>query len=254
LRLAGRVAIITGAARGIGRAIAEEFAREGAKVVIADVLEGEARKAAEEIKALGAEAIACRVNVSNVDDVEEMVRITLSNFGRVDVLVNNAGIAIQKEALEMSKEDWQRVVDVNLTGVFLCSQAVGRVMAKQGGGVIINISSVLGIVAIPLRAAYCATKAGVIGLTKALAVEWSKYGIRVVAIAPGYVATERVIDLLRRGVVNEEALKMRTPMGRLARPEEIAKLAAYLASDDAKYITGETVVIDGGFTAFGGPI
>ena len=254
MKLKDKVAIITGAAKGIGRAIAIEFVKEGAKVVVADIDFEGAKRTVEDIRKLGGEAIAVKVNVANPNDVEVMVKKTLDAFGKIDILINNAGIAIQKPALEMTLDEWKKIIDVNLTGVFLCSQAVGRVMVKQGGGVIINMASMLGFIAIPKRSAYCASKAGVIGLTKELAVEWAKYGIRVVGVAPGWVATKRVIELTKKGIVNEEVVKTLTPMGRMAAPEEVAKLMVFLASDDASFITGETVLIDGGYVAYGGPV
>jgi len=254
MKLNDKVAIITGAAEGIGKATAIEFVKEGAKVVVADINLELAEKTAEELKRLGGEAIAVKVDVTNPDDVNAMVSKTLERFGRIDILFNNAGISIQKSLLEMTLEDWRRVIDVNLTGVFLCSQAVARVMIQQRRGVIINMASSLGFVAIPRRAAYCASKAGIIGLTRELAVELAPYGIRVVGIAPGWIATQRVLNLANRGVINEEAIKMMTPMGRLGTPEEVAKVVVFLASDDASFITGDTILIDGGYVSYGGPI
>ncbi len=254
MKLKDKVAIITGAAKGIGKAIAIEFVKEGAKVVVADIDFEGAQKTVEELKKMGGEAIAVKVNVADPDDVRSMVEKAVEKFGKVDILINNAGIAIQKPALDMTLEEWRRIIDVNLTGVFLCSQAAARVMVKHGGGVIINMASMLGFIAIPKRSAYCASKAGVIGLTKELAVEWAKYGIRVVGVAPGWVATRRVIELTKKGIVNEEAVKMMTPMGRMAKPEEVAKLMVFLASDDASFITGDTILIDGGYVAYGGPV
>ncbi len=254
MKLKNKVAIITGAAKGIGKAIAKEFVKEGAKVVIADVdLEG-AKQTVNELKQMGGEAIFVKVDVTNPQDVENMVNETVKHFGKIDILVNNAGISIPMPALEMPLNVWNKVISVNLTGPFLCSQAAAKVMVKHGGGVIINIASMLGFIAIPKRAPYCASKAGLIGLTKELAVEWASYGIRVVAIAPGWVATKRVIELAKKGIVNEEAIKMMTPMKRLATPEEIAKLTVFLASDDSRFITGETILIDGGYVAYGGPV
>ncbi|PUA33660.1 MAG: hypothetical protein B7O98_04410 [Zestosphaera tikiterensis] len=254
MKLKDKVAIITGAAEGIGKAIAIEFVKEGAKVVVADVNLELAEKTVEELKSLGGEAIAVKVDVTNPDEVNAMVSKTLERFGRIDILVNNAGISIQKPLLEMALEDWRRVIDINLTGVFLCTQAVARVMVQQGRGVIVNMASSLGFVAIPRRAAYSASKAGVIGLTRELAVELAPYGIRVVGVAPGWIATQRVLNLAKKGVVNEEAIKMMTPMGRLGTPEEVAKVIAFLSSDEASFITGDTILIDGGYVSYGGPI
>jgi len=254
MKLKDKVAIITGAAKGIGKAIAIEFMKEGAKVVVADIDFEGAQKTVEELKKMGGEAIAVKVNVADPVDVRSMVEKTVEKFGRVDVLINNAGIAIQKPALDMTLDEWRKIIDVNLTGVFLCSQAAAKVMVKQGGGVIINMASMLGFIAIPKRSAYCASKAGVIGLTKELAVEWAKYGIRVVGVAPGWVATRRVVELTKKGIVNEKVVKMLTPMSRMAKPEEVARLMVFLASDDASFITGDTILIDGGYVAYGGPI
>ncbi len=254
MRLLGRVAIVTGGARGIGKAIAEVLLKEGAKVVICDVLEKELRETSEELSKYG-EVMSLECDVTKKGDVEKVVDEAVRRFGKIDILVNNAGATLQKAAIEMELSDWQRVIDVNLTGVFLCSQAVAKQMIKSGNkGVIINISSMLGLTGLELRSAYCASKAGVIGLTKALAAEWGKYGIRVVAVAPGYIATQRVLDLVRRGVVNEAEHNRRAPLGRMGTPEEVAKLVAFLASDDASYIDGSVVLIDGGYTYNAGPL
>ncbi|MFN3268937.1 MAG: SDR family NAD(P)-dependent oxidoreductase, partial [Zestosphaera sp.] len=170
MRLSGRIAMVTGGARGIGRTIAEVLLKEGAKVVITDVLEEELRRTSEELGKYG-EVLALKADVTKKDDIVRVVDEAVRRFGKVDVLVNNAGIALQKAAIDMELSDWQRVIDVNLTGVFICSQVVAKQMIKSGGGVIINISSILGLSGLELRSAYCASKAGVIGLTKALAAE-----------------------------------------------------------------------------------
>lgn len=253
--LSGKIAIVTGGGRGIGRAIVREFAIRGAKVAVVARSEGEIGEAAEEASRLGGEGFAVKADVTSEAEVEAMVNKVLERFGRIDILVNNAGISIQKPILETTLDDWFRVINTNLTSAFLCSKAVGRVMIKQGGGVIINIASVHGpYIAIPRRVAYTASKAGLDGLTRAIAVEWARYGIRAVCVAPGWIATERVLDLIRRGVVNEDEIKRLTPMARLATPEEVAKVVAFLASDEASFINGVTVVVDGGLIAYGGPV
>lgn len=254
LRLQNRVGIVTGGARGIGKAIASEFLKEGAKVIILDILEDELRKTSEELSKYG-EVLPLKVDVTKKDEVAKAIEEAFRRFGKVNILVNNAGIAIQRAAIDMELSEWQRVIDINLTGVFICSQAFAKRLIKDGvGGVIINISSMLGKTGLELRSAYCASKAGVIGLTKSLAVEWGKYGIRVVAVAPGYIATQRVIELVRKGVVNEAEYNRRTPLSRMGTPEEVAKLVTFLASDDASYINGDAILIDGGYTYNAGPL
>ena len=249
-RLEGKVAIVTGGGSGIGKAIALAFAKEGADVIIPDINFDAAKKTAKEVEDLGCKALPLKTDVSQRVEVEFMVDETLKRFGRIDILVNNAGITIVKPFEEFSEEEWDRVLSVNLKGVFLCSQLVGKQMIKQGRGKIINLSSIVGEIALPRRSAYCVSKAAIIMFTKVLAVEWAKYNINVNAIGPGYVETEMVASLVREGVVDRERLKKRIPKGRLASPEEIAKLAVFLASEESDYITGETVFMDGGFLAY----
>jgi 3-oxoacyl-[acyl-carrier protein] reductase len=241
-RLSDRVAIITGASRGIGRAIALALAAEGASVT---VNYASSSSAAEEVVAAitdaGGNAIAFQADVSKVDQVETLLDKTLEKFGRVDVLVNNAGITRDTLLLRMKPEDWQAVIDLNLTGVFLCTRAVSKVMLKQRAGRIINIASVAGQMGNPGQANYSAAKAGVIGFTKTVAKELASRGITVNAVAPGFISTD-----MTSGLKSDEILKY-IPLGRYGEPEEVAGMVRFLATDPAAaYITGQVFNVDGG--------
>lgn len=252
MRLEGRVAVVTGAARGIGKAIASCFAEEGADVVIPDVdLENVNATAQEITKRTNRRVVGIKTDVSDPSDVDEMAKTVIDKFGKADILVNNAGIPLVRRSEDMTADEWDKVMDINLKGVFLCSKAFGRHMIERRAGRIINIASMDAIVALPERAAYCASKAGVMQLSKVLAVEWAKYNVRVNAIAPGYTKTDIVKGLIERGLFNEEDIKRRSPMHRMADPSEIAKVALFLASDESSYVTGETILVDGGWTAYG---
>jgi 3-oxoacyl-[acyl-carrier protein] reductase len=241
--LADQVAIITGSSRGIGKAAAIALAAEGAKVVVNYAQSsGAAEAVVSDITATGAEAIALKADVSKADEVDAMVAATLEKFGRIDVLVNNAGITRDTLLLRMKPEDWQAVIDLNLTGVFLCTRAVSKIMLKQRSGRIINISSVAGLMGNPGQANYSAAKAGVIGFTKTIAKELAARGITANAIAPGFIATDMTDDLKN----TEEILKF-IPLGRYGTAEEVAGLVRFLAADPAAaYITGQTLNVDGG--------
>jgi NAD(P)-dependent dehydrogenase (short-subunit alcohol dehydrogenase family) len=248
MRLADRVAVITGGGRGIGLAAARVFVREGARVVLGDLDRSALDAATEE---LGPErALGLAVDVSRGADAALLVGAALERWGRIDVALNSAGIAAPLPATELSEEEWRRVVDVNLTGTFLVCQAAGRAMLERGSGAIVNLASMYGKRAVPNRAPYVASKFAVVGLTEALAVEWAPH-VRVNALAPGYTDTELFRRNQARGATDVDALIARTPLGRLGRPEEIAEAALYLASDEAAWITGHTLVIDGGWTALG---
>ncbi|MEM2338952.1 MAG: glucose 1-dehydrogenase [Nitrososphaerales archaeon] len=251
MKLKDKVAIVTGAGRGIGREIALLFANEGANIVVNDIAYESAQEVAKEIENMGRVALAIKADVSNSFNVNHMGQRVLEKFNRIDILVNNAGIPLVKPAEEMNEDEWDKVLNVNLKGPFLCSTAVGKIMIKQKSGKIINISSIAGINAFPFRIAYCTSKAGLIMLTKVLAIEWAKYNINVNAIAPGYVKTEMIAELVRKGVINYESLEKRIPMGRLAAMSDIAKTALFLASDESNYINGSVIVVDGGWTAYG---
>lgn len=251
--LRGRCGAVTGSGRGIGLAIALAMARSGMHVQLVDVDNTALLEARELIAARCPDVVVdvAPVSVSDVDGVGDAFDRFVSATGSLDVLVNNAGIAANSPSLELGVEHWQRAVDVNLTGTFVCAQAAGRAMARQRRGAIVNIASMFGVTAAPDRAAYCATKAGVVALTKVLAVEWADRGIRVNAIGPGYIGTELVAALVAQSRLDIEAVRRRTPIGRLGTAEDVANLALFLASDVSRNITGQVVVSDGGWTADG---
>lgn len=241
-RLKDQVAIVTGASRGIGKATSFALAAEGAKVVVNYASNSQAADGVvNEIITAGGEAIAIGADVSQQEAVEEMFKQTTSKWGRVDVLVNNAGITRDTLMLRMKLEDWQQVINLNLTGVFLCCKAASKIMLKQRSGRIINISSVAGQIGNPGQANYSAAKAGVIGLTKTLAKEFSSRGVTVNAVAPGFIETD-----MTEGLQAEDILKM-IPLNRYGKPEEIAGMIRFLAADTASnYITGQVFNVDGG--------
>lgn len=241
-RLADQVAIVTGASRGIGKATAIALATEGAKVVINYARSSDAAEAVvAEITAAGGEAIALQADVSQADQVDALIKATLEKWGQIDVLVNNAGITKDGLLMRMKLEAWQAVIDLNLTGVFLCTKAVTKSMMKKRHGRIINITSVAGLMGNPGQANYSAAKAGVIGFTKTVAQELSSRNITVNAVAPGFIATD-----MTEGLNNDEILKY-IPMGRFGQPEDIAGMIRFLAADPAAaYITGQTFNVDGG--------
>ncbi len=246
--LTGRVAIITGGSRGIGFAIASCYAEAGAKVVIANRKAPEGEAAAEKIRLVGGEAVGIAVDVTNPESVQNMVNQVAERFGRVDILVNNAGRAIVKSVLDHRVEDWERVMNTNLRGPFLCCQAVGPYMIKQGKGKIINTASTASVSGFPYNVAYVVSKAGVLALTKALAVEWGPHKINVNSIAPNFTETEFAKDFLSDDNNLKEVLQ-RTPLGRVAQPTDMVGLALFLASDASDYVTGQTIFVDGGWTA-----
>jgi len=245
MKLKGKVAIVTGAAQGIGRGIVLALAKEGAKVVVSDVSDKIA-DVVREIESLGSEALAAKANVADSKETEGMAKAAIKKFGRIDILVNNAGIYPFKPLVEMKEEDWDRVMGVNLKGVFNCTKAVLPKMIEQKSGNIINISSIAGTVLGYLNLVhYSASKGGVLGFTRSAALELAQYRIRVNAIAPGAVETPGT------KVVGEEALKQveqTIPQKRVGQPDDIANLVVFLASDDSSYITGQLIVADGGFT------
>jgi NAD(P)-dependent dehydrogenase (short-subunit alcohol dehydrogenase family) len=251
MRLKGKTAIVTGAGKGIGRGIAEEFAAQGATVVIA-TKEAEGELAAEEIRRRNGQALFIQTDVSVESDIRRMADFTLDQCGRIDVLVNNAGITVFKPLLEATVEDWDRLMNVDLRGVFLCCKHVIPAMMKQGGGSIINISSGHAIATLPDTEMYAAAKAGVNGMTRSMALSFGPHGIRVNAICPGFTDTPHLHNWLsgfdRPELAEREMLDLH-PLGKIAAPADIARLAVYLASDESELMTGSILVLDGGVHA-----
>jgi 3-oxoacyl-[acyl-carrier protein] reductase len=243
--LQGKVAIVTGSARGIGKAIASALARHGADVVISDVDEAGARATAGEIEALGRRSLAVRCDVSKRDQVEALIASTIAALGRLDILVNNAGITRDTLLVRMSEEQWDLVLDINLKGTFFGCQAAARPMMKARAGKIVNVASITGIIGNAGQANYSASKAGVIALTRTVAKELASRNIQVNAIAPGFIETEMTRDLPEKA---REAFLQNIPLGRAGTPEDVAQLVCFLASPASSYITGQCITIDGGLT------
>jgi NAD(P)-dependent dehydrogenase (short-subunit alcohol dehydrogenase family) len=241
-----KVVLVTGAGRGIGKAIAIAFARAGACVAVNDINPDSCAQAAAEISALGGRAMACHADVANKLAVQAMLIDIEDRWGRVDILINNAGVEPHQPIVRLDEWDWNRTIDVNLKGAFLCSQSAGRMMQQQGGGAIVNIASIAGRAAgLRDRSAYVASKTGLIGLTKECAREFAAYNIRVNAVCPGVIITEMTAHLRE----NEAQLKKwleDIPLGRLGDPEDVTGLVLFLCSDAARYITGQAINVDGG--------
>ncbi len=249
--LKGKVAIITGARRGMGKTHALKLAGAGCKVVVSDISEEDCQKVVDEVEKAGGEGLALKCDVSKKKEVDELVKKTVDKFGKVDILVNNAGIAQFKPFLELTEEEWDRTLSINLKGCFLCAQAAAREMAKQKSGNIVNIASVaMGQqgVGFPNIAHYCASKGGIVAMTEALALELAPLGIRVNVVAPGMIETP-MIDPITQDPKAMEGLMARVPLKRVGKPEEVSNLVLFLASDASSYMTGAAVVIDGGWLA-----
>lgn len=252
MRLPGRVAIVTGSSMGIGEAIATIFVQEGARVVVNSRVEGRARAVADRLVAAGGEAIAVAADVSRKAEVDRLVDAAVRRWGRLDVMVNNAGTSMIVPSVELAEADWRRTIDLNLTGAFLGCQAAARVMIPQGGGSIINIGSILAEVGLPKRVAYCASKHGLIGLTRVLGAEWARHRVRVNCLNPGYIKTAMDVHDQTVGDYTDADIHRRTPAGRFGSVEEVARAALFLASDESAYTTGNTLNVDGGWVAYGG--
>lgn len=245
-----KVALVTGASSGIGRATAIAFAREGNKVVLADVSPAGEAVAAEISKKYGVPAFFVRCDVSVGSDVERMVKTTVDRFGRIDYAFNNAGIeGIPAVTAECTEENWQRTIDVNLKGVWLCMKYEIPVMLKQGEGSIVNCSSIAGVIGFPSIPAYTASKHGVIGLTQTAAVEYAKQNLRINAVCPGVIDTAMVDRFTGQDAQKKAAMAGGGPVGRIGRPEEIADAVTWLCSDRSSFVTGHSLVVDGGWTA-----
>jgi len=246
-----KIAIVTGARRGMGKTHALILAKAGAKVVVSDISLEDCEKVVEEIKKEGGEALAIKCDVSKKKEVDEMIEKTIEKFGKVDILVNNAGICQFKPFLELTEEEWERTLDINLKGYFFCAQAAAREMAKQKSGVIVNIASVvMGQIGMGMAglAHYSASKGGIVALTKTLALELAPLGIRVNAISPGVIDTPMVASV-KLDPKATEGILAQIPLRRMGRPEEISNTVLFLASDESSYITGATIVVDGGWLA-----
>jgi NAD(P)-dependent dehydrogenase (short-subunit alcohol dehydrogenase family) len=243
--------VVTGGGRGIGAATAARFAAEGARLAILDRDAALGEAAASRLQAEGAEARFYEVDVADERGVVASAEHVVGDFGRVDVLVNNAGIGRLGPSMSFPTADFRASLDVMVTGVFLCSREFGKAMRDGGGGAIVNLSSINGIVAFPMRLAYSAAKAAVISMTKVLATEWAAYGIRVNAVAPGNTRTEMVQEAIDQGLIDLDAYMDHTPLRRLAEPEEIAEAVLYMASPRSRFVTGQVIAADGGWTAFG---
>ena len=245
MRLKDKISIITGAGQGIGKATAIKFAHEGAKVIVCDINPTNANQTAAEIQAQGGEAIAFTVDVTNKETIRAMVAAVVAKYGRIDTLVNNAGITQDAQMKKMTEDQFDRVIEVNLKGVFNCTQAVVDLMLAQGSGCILNASSIVGIYGNFGQTNYAASKFGVIGYTKTWSRELGKKGIRVNAVAPGFIETP-ILSTIPDKVI--QMMEDKVPLGRLGRPEEIANTYAWLASDEASYVTGAVLEVSGGAT------
>jgi NAD(P)-dependent dehydrogenase (short-subunit alcohol dehydrogenase family) len=254
MRFAGKSAIVTGAGRGIGKATALRFAREGADVLVPDLDIKTSTETATEIQALSRKGIPMQMDVTRMGDIQRMVATAIREFGRIDILVNNAGITQVRDPMQLTESDWDRTLNLNLKAVFFCAQAVAREMIKHRSGVILNAASISGRSGKPMLVDYCASKFGVIGITQALALALARHGIRVNAVAPGIVDTDMWVSIDREwsaleGKPTGEMKRSRVaaiPLGRIETPEDVANLYTFLATDEASYITGQTYNVCGG--------
>ncbi len=245
--LKGKVGLVTGASRGIGAAMSFALAEAGADMVIAARTLGRWEEEREKIVSLGRKCLVCQTDITKTEDIHKMVTTAIREFGGVDILVNNAGMNIRKKALDLSEAEWDTILNTNLKAYFLCSQVVAREMSQRNGGTIINIASLRSKIAPPMAPAYTASKGGVSQLTKALAVEWAEYNIRVNAMAPGWTETELTAHYKEKEREIYESIRDRTALKRWAVPEDLLGTLIYLASDASEYVTGQTLYVDGGY-------
>lgn len=244
-------ALVTGAGSGIGRETALALGATGAHVAVLDIDLGAAETVASEVRQAGGVPLALGASVTEPAQLHEAFEAVDRAWGGLDLLVNNAGVSANRPSLALGQDEWRRAIDINLNGVFYAAQEAGRRMVAQGAGSIVNIASIYATVAAPERLAYCASKAAVAMLTKVLAIEWASSGVRVNAVAPGYVETALLAELVADGRLDVGAMARRTPMGRLGTPAEISEAVLFLASEKATYITGQILSVDGGWTAYG---
>jgi 3-oxoacyl-[acyl-carrier protein] reductase len=249
--LTDKVTVVTGASRGLGKYIAVELAEAGARVACVATRAENAAGTVAEIQAKGGEAIALGCHVEVADEVTQLFVQLEQQLGPCDILVNNAGITRPQLTLEMTEENWDQHIDINMKSVFLCSQAAARQMRPRKSGCIVNIGSILGRNAFPATLGYCTSKAAIDQMTRVMAIEWARYGIRVNCVAPGYIRSDMIDRLEEDGKLTVRDLEKRTPQRRLGEGKDIAKAVRFVASDDASFMTGEVMVIDGGWTAFG---
>jgi NAD(P)-dependent dehydrogenase (short-subunit alcohol dehydrogenase family) len=250
-RFQGKRALVTGGAAGIGRATARGLAAEGARIALLDIDAARLDRAAAELRGSGADVVTLAGSVAEAEEVRAAFAALDARWGGLDILVNNAGVIGKRAALALTDEEWSRVMRINLDGVFFCAREAGRRMVAQGAGAIVNLGSIYSLVAAPERLAYCASKAAVAAMTRVLAIEWAAHGVRVNAVAPGYVETDLIGAAVRAGELDTAPLARRTPAGRLARPEEIARAILFLLDPANDYVTGHVLAVDGGWTAYG---
>ncbi len=243
-----KVAIVTGGSGGIGKAISIKLADAGANVVVVNRNKNQGLKVVKAIKSRDRKAIYCQADISNINDIKNMVNKVVSNFNRIDILVNSAGVNVKKPIIEVTEEEWDKTIDINLKGLFFCCQLVGKIMRKQKYGKIVNIGSIQGENVLPLRSSYIASKGGVKQLTKSFAIEWAKYNINVNTVSPGVVKTPMAKELLTDKIWKDVIMK-KIPMRRPCYPEEVANVVLFFVSDAASYITGANLMVDGGWSA-----
>ncbi|MFP7733398.1 SDR family NAD(P)-dependent oxidoreductase [Priestia aryabhattai] len=240
--------LVTGGSKGIGKDIALAFAKQGADVVITGRNEADLVSTTNELKRIHPNSFHLKADIQDIQSVHEMVDNVVSTLGNIDILINNAGINIAKPALEVTEKDWNQVIDTNLKGTFFCAQRVGKHMIEQGGGKIINMASQMAFVGYIKRSVYCSSKGGAVQLTKALAVEWAPYNVRVNAVAPTFIETDFTKEMFEDQEFYQDVVA-RIPLGKLAQPSDVTGAVLFLASDLAQFITGETIKVDGGWTA-----
>lgn len=246
--LKGKKVLVTGGSKGIGKDIALAFAKQEADVVIIGRNEADLVSTTNELKRIHPHSFYLKVDIQDIQSVHEMVDNAISTLGNIDILINNAGINIAKPALEVTEKDWNQVIDTNLKGTFFCAQRVGKHMIEQGGGKIINMASQMAFVGYIKRSVYCSSKGGAVQLTKALAVEWAPYNVRVNAVAPTFIETDFTREMFEDQEFYQDVVS-RIPLGKLAQPSDVTGAVLFLASDLAQFITGETIKVDGGWTA-----